>query len=170
MQTNIKKEEKCLHVGILGCGVINQAGHLIAATKARNIHLYAICDVSDELRERMAAIYQPDVQYDNYEEMLQDENIDAVIIGIGDQFHMPCAKQALLAGKHVFVEKPMGVSIEECEEVQALAEEKGLFLQIGHMKRYDPGLQYAKQFKEEKMGAINVYKGWYCDNIGAVIR
>ncbi len=166
MNSNVKKEEQLLRVGVLGCGVINQAAHLIASTKARNIHLQAICDVSDELRNKMVAMYEPDSEYSDYSEMLADPNIDAVIIGIGDQFHMPCAKQALEAGKHVFVEKPMGVNIEECEEVKKLAEEKGLFLQIGHMKRYDQGLQYAKKFKEEKMGEITTYKGWYCDSIG----
>ena len=98
--------------------------------------------------------------------MLKDKEIEAVIIGIGDQFHIPCAKEAIMAGKHTFIEKPMGVSIEECEELQKLAKERNLFVQVGHMKRYDEGLQYAKQFKEEKMGALTTYKGWYCDSIG----
>ena len=49
---------------------------------------------------------------------------------------------------------------------EALADEKGLFIQVGHMKRLDPGLQYAKAFKDEKMGAVTTYKGWYCDSIG----
>lgn len=166
MNTNIKKEEKLLNIGVLGCGIIGQAAHLIGSQKARNIHLYAICDASDELRNKMAAIYDPDVAYKDFADMLKDPKVEAVIIGIGDQFHMPCAKQAILAGKHVFVEKPMGVSIEECEEVKKLAEEKGVFLQVGHMKRYDEGLQYAKKFKEEKMGEVTTYKGWYCDSVG----
>lgn len=65
-----------------------------------------------------------------------------------------------------FLEKPMGVSIEECLELKALAEERGCVLQIGHMKRFDEGLQYAKQFCAEKMGDITTYKGWYCDSVG----
>lgn len=166
MKTNVKKEEHCLRVGILGCGLICQAAHLIGSSKARNIHLQAICDVADDLRNKMAAIYEPDSAYKDYEEMLADSRVDAVIIGIGDQFHVPCAKQAILAGKHVFMEKPMGVSIEECQELKELAEEKGLLIQVGHMKRYDEGLQYAKKFKEEKMGEITTYKGWYCDSVG----
>lgn len=60
----------------------------------------------------------------------------------------------------------MGVSIEECLELKALAEERGCVLQIGHMKRFDEGLQYAKQFCAEKMGDITTYKGWYCDSVG----
>ncbi len=166
IKTNFKKEEKCLRIGVLGCGQINQAAHLISSQKAKNVHLQAICDVSEELRNKMAAIYEPDSVYSNYDDMLKDPNVDAIVIGIGDQFHVPCARQAILAGKPVFVEKPMGVSIEECEELKKLAEERGLMIQVGHMKRYDEGLQYAKKFKEEKMGEVTTYKGWYCDSVG----
>ena len=166
MHTNFKKEDRCLRVGILGCGLINQAGHLISSMKARNVHLQAICDVSEELRNKMAAIYEPDSVYADYSDMLADPKVEAVVIGIADQYHVPCAKQAILAGKPVFLEKPMGVSVEECLELKELAEERGLLLQIGHMKRYDEGLQYAKQFQEEKMGEITTYKGWYCDSVG----
>ena len=41
-----------------------------------------------------------------------------------------------------------------------MAEERGLKIQIGHMKRFDPGLQFAKKFKDEKMGDVTTYKGW----------
>ncbi len=166
MKNNVKKEERCLKVGVLGCGIISQAAHLIGSSKARNIHLQAICDIADDLRDKMAAIYEPVTNYKEYAKMLKDPEVEAVIIGIGDQFHIPCARQAVLEGKHVFIEKPMGVSIEECEELKTLAELKGVFIQIGHMKRYDEGLQFAKKFKEEKMGEITIYKGWYCDSIG----
>ena len=56
MKTNVKKDERCLKVGVLGCGIICQAAHLIGCTKAHNIQLEAICDVAAELREKMAAI------------------------------------------------------------------------------------------------------------------
>lgn len=166
MKTNIIKDEQCLNIGILGCGIINQAAHFIASSKAKNIHLQAICDISEALLNKMVAIYEPDSAYLDYQEMLKDPKVEAIIIGVGDQFHVPCAKQAINADKHVFIEKPFGVSIEECKELKELADEKGLFIQIGHMKRYDEGLQYAKAFKEEKMGEITTYKGWYCDSIG----
>lgn len=166
MKSNVKKEERCLKVGVLGCGVICQAAHLIGSSKARNIKLQAICDVADDLRDKMAAIYEPVSTYKEYSKMLEDPEVEAIIIGIGDQFHVPCARQAVLKGKHVFIEKPMGVSIEECVELKTLAEQKGVFIQVGHMKRYDEGLQFAKRFKDEKMGEITTYKGWYCDSTG----
>lgn len=166
MKSNVRKEKNLLRVGILGCGVICQAAHLISASKASNVTLEAICDVSQELRDKMAAIYEPRKVYDEYEKMLEDPEIDAVIIGNGDQFHVPCSKQAIRAGKHVLIEKALGVSIEAAKELQELIEETDLVVQIGNMKRFDGGLQYAKEFVEQKIGEVTTFKGWYCDSMG----
>ena len=53
------KENRLLRVGVLGCGPIAQAAHFESCTKARNAQLYAICDVADDLRDRMAATHAP---------------------------------------------------------------------------------------------------------------
>lgn len=169
MKSNIKKENHLLRVGVLGCGIICQAGHLEACSKAKNVQLEAICDVADDLREKMKHMYEPRKSYANYEDMLSDPDIDAVIIGIGDQFHVACAKQALNAGKHVLLEKPMGVTIAECEELEQIVEESGKLLQVGNMKRFDGGIQYAKEFVDTKIGEVTTFKGWYCDSIGRYV-
>lgn len=166
MNTNVKKEAECLNLGILGCGTISQAAHFISASKARNVRLVAICDVAEDLLQKMAAMYEPDRTYTNFSDMLMDPQIDAVVIGIGDQFHVDCTRQALEAGKHVLVEKPIGVNIEESEAVARLAQQKGLVLQVGNMKRFDPGLQFARDFVQKDIGEVTTYKGWYCDSTG----
>ena len=164
MKTNMKKEDRCLRVGILGAGTISQAAHLPSSLRARNIELVALCDVAEDLLQQMALMFHPKRVYTDYEKMLKDEEIEAVIIGNGDQFHVPCALMAIEAGKHVLVEKPMGVSVEECETLAAAAKSKGLILQVGHMKRFDPGLQFVKRFIDEEIGKVTTYKGWYCDS------
>ncbi|NLI21522.1 MAG: Gfo/Idh/MocA family oxidoreductase [Clostridiales bacterium] len=166
MRSNVTKEETLLKVGVLGCGSIGQAAHLESCAKARNIELTAICDVADDLRGKMAAVYDPRREYKDYNRMLEDPEIQAVVIGISDEFHVSCAKAAIRAGKHVFVEKPLGVSVEECLELKDLVDRSGLTLQVGFMKRFDGGLQYAKTFLREAMGEMTTYKGWYCDNLG----
>ena len=166
MRSNVTKEETLLKVGVLGCGSIGQAAHLESCAKARNIELTAICDVADDLRGKMAAIYDPCREYKDFNRMLEDPELQAVVIGISDEFHVSCAKAAIRAGKHVFVEKPLGVSVDECLELKELVDKSGLTLQVGFMKRFDGGLQYAKTFLREAMGEITTYKGWYCDNIG----
>lgn len=164
MDNNIKKEEQRLHIGILGCGTICQAAHFIGTTKAYNAEITAVCDVAEDLLHKMQVMYDAPKIYTDYAEMLEDTDIDAVIIGIGDQFHVDCAKQAIEAGKHVLVEKPLGVSIAEINSLKDLVKERGLVLQVGNMKRFDPGLQFAKKFIEEEIGEVTTFKGWYCDS------
>src|SRR5712692_9380805 len=114
----LKKDDRRLRVGVLGCGAIAQAGHFEACTKARNADLYAICDVADDLRERMMWTHKPDKAYASYDAMLNDPMVEAVIVATADAFHVAAAKMALQAGKHVLCEKPIGVSIEEVEELK----------------------------------------------------
>ncbi|KGT93005.1 oxidoreductase [Erwinia typographi] len=157
-------EEKKLRVGVLGCGPISQAGHFEACTKACNVELYAICDAADDLRERMKQLWQPAKAYADYQQMLNDENVDAVIIATADAFHITLAIMAINAGKHVLGEKPLGLSIEESEELVDIVSKTSLLFQIGHMKRFDGGIQAARDFIQSGMGQLVAYKGWYCDN------
>ena len=153
-----------LKVGILGCGPISQAAHFESAVKARNAELFAICDVADDLRDRMAATYAPRKSFRDYDAMLADPELDAVIIATSDAFHVPAASAALAAGKHVLCEKPLGISVEEVEALKRDVVRSGRVLQVGHMKRFDSGLQSAKAFIDAEMGELLALKAWYCDS------
>ena len=157
-------EKAKLRIGVLGCGPISQAAHFESCTKANNAELYAICDSAADLRDRMAAMWAPKVAYNDYHEMLADENVDAVIIATTDAFHVQLALMALQAGKHVLCEKPLGINVEECEELVQAVKSSGCVFQVAHMKRYDGGIQAAHDFIQQEMGSLVAYKGWYCDN------
>lgn len=157
------KQEK-LRIGVLGCGPISQAAHIESCRKGRNVELYALCDAAEDLLARVSEIHQPKFSYTSYEEMLENDEIDAVIVGVSDHFHVKAAIQALQAGKHVLVEKPLGVTIEECLELEKVVKESGLILQVGNMKRFDEGLSAARDFVKNEMGEILALKAWYGDN------
>src|SRR4051812_934549 len=160
----MKKEGRLLRVGVLGCGPIAQFAHFDACRKARNAELYAICDVATDLRERMAEVHHPTVAYDDYDKMLADPNVEAVIVAVSDQFHVPACLKAIEAGKHVLVEKPLGVSIEECEALRDRVRQSGKVVQVGNNRRFDPGISYAQRFIRDEMGAVLALKAWYCDS------
>jgi predicted dehydrogenase len=160
----MKKESRLLKLGILGCGPISQIAHFDAVKKARNIELTAICDLADDLRERMAGLHEPRAAYRDFDEMLADERIEAVLIGVADQFHVPLAMKAVAAGKHVLVEKPLGVSIEECEQLRKQVRASKLVFQIGNNRRFDPGVAFAAKFIREELGQMMAFKSWYCDS------
>jgi predicted dehydrogenase len=159
-----KKEDKRLRIGVLGAGQIAQAAHFESCTKARNADLVAICDVADDLRERMAIIHGANRTYADYDRMLADPEIDAVIIATADAFHVPASIRALEAGKHVLCEKPVGVTVEEAETLKQAVAKSGKVFQVGHMKRFDAGLQAAKTFIDNEMGELIALKAWYCDS------
>ncbi|WP_324762491.1 Gfo/Idh/MocA family oxidoreductase [Sinorhizobium meliloti] len=158
------KQERRLRVGVLGAGQIAQAAHFEACTKAVNADLHAICDVADDLRERMAITHGAAKTYDDYDRMLADPDIEAVIIATADAFHVPASLRALEAGKHVLCEKPVGVTVEECLDLREAVEKSGKIFQVGHMKRFDAGLQAAKAFIADEMGEMIALKAWYCDS------
>jgi|APThiThiocy_ev2_2_1041544.scaffolds.fasta_scaffold01373_8 predicted dehydrogenase len=158
------KDERRLRIGVLGAGQIAQAAHFESCTKAINADLYAICDVADDLRERMAITHGARKTYADYDRMLADPDLDAVIIATADAFHVPASIKALEAGKHVLCEKPVGVTVEECLDLKAAVQRSGKTLQVGHMKRFDAGLQAAKSFIRDEMGEMVALKAWYCDN------
>lgn len=163
-EVELEKDEKRLRVGVLGAGQIAQAAHFESCTKARNAELAAICDVAEDLRERMAITHGAGKTYADYDQMLADPDIDAVIIATADAFHVEASRRALEAGKHVLCEKPVGVTVEEAEALKADVRRSGKIFQVGHMKRFDAGLQSAKAFITEEMGELVALKAWYCDS------
>lgn len=158
------KDDRRLRIGVLGCGPIAQLAHFDATRKARNADLYAICDIATDLAEQMAAEHRPEVVYHDYDAMLADPKVEAVIVAIADQFHVAASIKAIEAGKHVLVEKPLGTSIEECEVLRAKVHESGLVLQVGNNRRFDPGVEFVARFIREEMGGVIALKAWYCDS------
>jgi predicted dehydrogenase len=160
----ITKDARRLRVGVLGCGPIAQFAHLEACAKARNADLYAICDTAPDLLARMGGTYAVPYCYADYDAMLADPNVEAVIVATADAFHVPMSIRALEAGKAVLCEKPIGVAVGEVEELRDVVERTGLVLQVGHMKRFDPGLEAARDFIQTEIGQLLALKAWYCDS------
>lgn len=157
-------EERRLRIGVLGAGQIAQAAHFESCAKARNAELFAICDVADDLRERMAVAHGARRTFGDYDAMLADPEVEAVIIATADAFHVEASIRALEAGKHVLCEKPLATSVEDAERLRDVVARTGLVLHVGHMKRYDGGIEAARDFIDAEMGRMLSMKAWYCDS------
>jgi predicted dehydrogenase len=154
-----------LEIGLVGCGAISQLAHIPAASRAKRVHLAAICDRDRDLLENVATKAGISRRYVDYAEMLAGDTIQAVIIAVPDPLHVPLATAALQAGKHVLVEKPLGVSSAECRELVRLVDSTGLKLQVGCMRRHDPGLRFARQHIQNRLGHILSFGAVYQDSI-----
>ena len=124
-----------LSLGVVGCGywgpnlVRNFSG-------LPNCKVKMMCDLDEERLRHLRNLYPMVEGTTNYAHMLNGVDLDAVVIATPVKHHHPLAKASLLAGKHTFIEKPMAASAAECEELIAIAQEKGLVLMIGHTFLY----------------------------------
>jgi predicted dehydrogenase len=110
-----------------------------------DVRLTWICDRDEQALARAASRF-PEARHTNrFEDLLGDESLQAVAIATPVVTHFELAGQALLAGKHVFVEKPLALSSTLGEQLVALAEERGLVLMPGHLLLYHPGVGKLKE-------------------------
>jgi predicted dehydrogenase len=84
-----------------------------------------------------------------------------VIVAAPDRFHHRLATEALAAGRHVLVEKPLASTVAEAEDLVGLVDRTGLTLQVGAMKRHDQGVRYAGRFIAERLGQVRSFNAWY---------
>ena len=126
------------HAGVGGWG------RNVARVVGELADLAWICDTDEERQAQYAARYPQARVTGAFEDVLADDTVDAVVIATPVPTHHALAKQALEAGKHVFVEKPPAMRGVEMEELVALAEQHDLVLMPGHLLLYHPGLRTVK--------------------------
>jgi UDP-2-acetamido-3-amino-2,3-dideoxy-glucuronate N-acetyltransferase len=114
-----------------------------------------ICDFSQPRLQQLAGNY-PDVPMtSSYEELLEDPAIQAVVIATPAETHYMLARRALLAGKDVYVEKPLTLHCEEAETLIALAERERRILMVGHLLEYHPAVTRLNEMIEQgELGRI----------------
>jgi UDP-2-acetamido-3-amino-2,3-dideoxy-glucuronate N-acetyltransferase len=140
-------------VGIIGAG--SWGKNLV-----RNFHqigvLKIICDKSEMALAQFKGL-NPNVEVSvSFNEVFARENIQGVVIATPAETHFPIAREALLSGKHVFVEKPLVLQEREGEELIAIAKDNNLVLMVGHLLQYHPVFMHLKQLAiAGELGRIN---------------
>jgi len=130
------------HIAQVGLG---QWGKNLARNFDQLADLVWLCDVDDECRAQAAQSYPSAQVTSNFDDVLADDSVEAVVVATPVPTHYELARRALEAGKHVFVEKPPAMRGAEIEELCELAEERDLVLMPGHLLLYHPGVQKLKE-------------------------
>lgn len=133
-----------MRVGIAGAGMIVPT-FLDAAALVKEMEIYAIFARKEEVRKEFCWKYQIPVGYDSYEKLLSDSRVDVIYVALPNNLHFSFAKEALLAGKHVILEKPFTVTYEEAKEIAAIAREKKLYLFEAITTQYNPNYHKMKE-------------------------
>jgi len=132
------------NIAIVGCGYW---GKNLVRNAAELGALYAVCDNNPELLAKTATQYG--VKALSYDEALKDPHVQGVMISAPAALHYTLCKAALLAGKDVFVEKPLALQSKEAEELHNLAIDHNKILMVGHLLQYHPAYLMLKQMVEQ---------------------
>jgi len=129
-------------IAVVGCGYW---GKNLVRNFAELGALHTVCDSSHEVLSRFEALYPNVNRETNLEAVLASEAVKGVVIALPVALHYSVAKQALLAGKDVFVEKPFASNSSEGGELVELSEERKLILMVGHLMLYHPAVDVLKR-------------------------
>jgi predicted dehydrogenase len=160
-------EAVAVRVGVAGLG---HWGPNLARNFAEITKLAWICDRDEERVGAFAARYPDARATTRFEELLEDPELDAIVLATPAITHFELTRASLLAGKHVFVEKPLSLSATLGEQLVALAEERGLVLMPGHLLLYHPGVAKLKDLLDsDELGRL-LYVYGNRQNLGQIRR
>ncbi|MYL55945.1 Gfo/Idh/MocA family protein [Virgibacillus halodenitrificans] len=163
-----------LKVGVIGVGSISQF-HIEPYLSNEKVELVALCDINENRLMEKGKKYGVEKLYKDFNELVKDKEIDAVSICTWNNSHAEIAISAMEAGKHVLVEKPLSMSVEEALAVQETQKKTGKLLQVGFVRRHGDNAKLLKKFIDNgELGEIYYAKasclrrlgnpgGWFSD-------
>jgi predicted dehydrogenase len=134
-----------LKVGVIGAGSISEF-HIKPYLANKEVKLIALCDINEGRLAEKGQLYGISQLYTDYKELMENDEIDAVSICTWNNSHAEIAIAALKSDKHVLVEKPLCMTVEEALEVEVAVEESGKVLQVGFVRRHGDNAMLLKKF------------------------
>lgn len=145
----------------LGCGYISQAEHLPSHFLAHNVQLVAVIDTREQMAKAIAEKFGIEA-FPLLEKCLKSVDVDAVDIVVPEDAHALLAIQAMEAGKHVLIEKPLARSVSEGQKMVESAKRNNVKLMVAYMRRYDTDcLQIKNMIDSGKLGEIRAGIGLF---------
>jgi len=134
-----------ISVAFIGCGGFIQRNHLPNIHKQKDLyHIETICDVSPATLKLLERKYQPQKITSDYQSVLSDPDVDLIVIGTRHDLHGKLVIEGLQAGKHVLVEKPLCMFMQELETIRELHLQSDKQLMVGFNRRFSPLTQAIK--------------------------
>lgn len=149
-----KQSLKKLVLGLIGCGSFAQGTHLPLLLSNKYCKLKAISTNSQKTAEFCKEKYRPEYVTTNYKKIIKDPDIDTVFIYTRHDTHAKFTIDAIKAGKNVFVEKPMGITFEECLKVYDTVKNSQKNYCIGFNRRYSPFIKIVKDLLKDRINPI----------------
>lgn len=137
--------EQQLRIAVIGAGRIGKVHAESIATRIPEAQLIGIADVDYAAAEAIAQRYRTPLLAADYHELLNAPEVDAVVICSPTTTHAAIIEEAAAAGKHIFCEKPISLSLERIDAALAAVDQAGVKLQIGFNRRFDPSFRQVRE-------------------------
>jgi predicted dehydrogenase len=148
-----------LGICVIGAGRAGLIHAVNFAKGTKHARLVAISEPNLQTAEKACRELELERHYLDYREALEDDQVDAVVVVTPTDYHRDIVVAAAEAGKHILCEKPMAMTVSECDEMIAAAEKNRVILQIGFMRRFDQSFVYAReQVRQGVIGDVVLVK------------
>jgi predicted dehydrogenase len=137
--------ENSVRICLVGAGRVAGVHANSIANHVKDAELVAIVDPNTEALTAASIEFGVEALYEKFEQALEDVKFDAVVITTPTFTHTEIAESAAIAGKHIFLEKPMALSLKECDTIIKAVDTHGVILQLGFMRRFDPEFEAAAE-------------------------
>lgn len=146
-----------MKIALLGCGTMGST-HSRAYEKMSDVELVAVCDIREDFAKDIADVHGSNV-YSDFDEMLENEEIDMVDICLPTYLHREYVIKAMRQSKDVFCEKPVALTLEDAKEMMNVAKEEEVKFSVGHVLRFFPNYaKAAKRFTRNDLGAAKLIR------------
>jgi scyllo-inositol 2-dehydrogenase (NAD+) len=148
-----------LGIGLVGLGRLGRVYARDLSTRLAETRLVAVADTNENVAREVAAEFDVPRAYATPQDLLGDPSVEAVVIVSPTHTHREIVLAAVDAGKPVFCEKPLALTLDECRRMQDAVANRGTFFQMGFMRRFDPGYAAAhRQVADGRIGKPVVFK------------
>lgn len=157
--------QKKVRIAVIGTSPSIAHMHMQGIIDNKDAVLAAICDIDEKTLGTAMEKFSAERAVTDYRELVNSKDIDAVVIATPDPLHLEMTSAFLKAGKHVLCEKPMALSLEECDEMMRIEKENDKILMIGQLCRFTPAFVKAKEIVESgQIGDLMFVESEYAHN------
>jgi len=136
-----------IRMGVIGCGYWGP--NLIRNFNNNpEVEVVAIADLDAKRLEQVGRLYPTVAKYSDHREIIKDTSIDAVVVATPVSTHFPLGMEVLESGKHLFIEKPMAASADECRRLNDAADKGGRVIMVGHTFLFSPAVRKIREYMD----------------------
>lgn len=147
-----------VRISLIGAGHLARNQHLPNLMRLDSVELAAVCDLAPDILEIVKRDFAPGCPLlTDCREVLNDSSVEAVVIATREDSHVPLTLEALAAGKHVYVEKPLAENMEDCQRVLAAQKESGRIVAVGMNRRLAPAYVKARELLQANGGPKSMF-------------